>query len=325
MKAIFGETYGATEKVLQLKEVEKPVPAEGQLLLKVHAASVNISDYYVLTGLSRLFGSGLLRPKDPSVGTDVAGQVEAVGPDVVLFHAGDEVFGSGQGSFAEYTLASETRVALKPANVSFEEAAAVPIAGLTALQCLRDKGNVKAGQEVAVNGASGGVGTFAVQIAKCFGAHVTGICSTRNVDQARSLGADRVVDYTKEDFTREGRTYDMICDIAGNRSVSDYKRALKPGGIFVSVGFSGNPLVGLVRLTVLGKLGSMTGDKTFKLMGIAKMNAEDMGFMAELLAAGKVKPVIEKVCQLSEAAQALQYIGRKHTRGKVVISVPSAD
>jgi NADPH:quinone reductase-like Zn-dependent oxidoreductase len=321
MKAVIGETYGPPGKVLHLKEVERPVPVEGQVLLRVRAASANISDYYALTGLSRLFGSGLLRPKDPGVGTDVAGEVEAVGANVTRFHPRDEVFGSGQGSFAEYTLARQTMLAPKPANVSFEDAAAVPVAGLTALQCLRDKGKVKAGQDVAVNGASGGVGTFAVQIAKSFGAQVTGVCSTRNVDQARSIGADRVVDYTKDDFTREGRTYDLICDIAGNRSVSEYKRALKPGGTCLFVGLSGNPLVGFVKLTVLGKLGSMTGGKTLKFMGIAKMNAEDLGFMAELLAAGKVKPAIEKVYQLSEAAQALQYIGKKHTRGKVVISI----
>ena len=322
MKAILCEGYGPPDRVLQLRDVEKPVPGEGQVLLKVHAASVNIADYFVMTGYARLFGGGILRPKDPRVGRDVAGSVEAIGAKVARFRPGDEVFGVCPGAYAEYAVALETRLALKPANTSFEEAAAVPVAGLTALQCLRDKGRVQAGQEVAVNGASGGVGTFAVQIARAFGAQVTGVCSTRNLDQARSIGADRVVDYTQEDFTRSGRSYDLICDIAGNRSVSDYKRALRPGGTCLVVGFAKNPLLGIAKYAVLGRLGSMTGSKKVRIMGIAKMNAEDLGFMGELLTAGKVKPVIERRCMLSEAGQALQYIGGKHTRGKVVITVP---
>jgi NADPH:quinone reductase-like Zn-dependent oxidoreductase len=321
MKAIICESYGAPEKVLQLRDVEKPVPGEGQVLLKVHAASVNISDYYGLTGFSRLFGGGIRRPKDPRCGADVAGTVEGVGSNVTRFRPGDEVFGTGLGSFAEYMQAREVRLALKPPNVSFEEAAAVPVAGLTALQCLRDRGRVRAGEEVAVNGASGGVGTFAVQIAKSFGASVTGVCSTRNLDQARSIGADHVVDYTKEDFTKEGRSYDLICDIVCNRSITDIKRALKPGGTSLIVGFAKNPLVGLVRLSVLSKLRSMTGNKKIRFMGIAKINADDLGYMAELLAAGKVKPVIENQYSLAETAQALQYIGGKHARGKNVITV----
>jgi len=321
MKAILCERYGPPERVLQLKDVEKPVPEEGRVLLKVHAASVNISDYYGITGFSRLFGGGIRRPKDPRVGSDVAGQVETIGANVTRFRPGDEVFGTCAGAFAEYAVARETRLALKPANTSFEEVAAVPIAGLTALQCLRDKGRVQAGQDVAVNGASGGVGTFAVQIAKSFGANVTGVCSTRNLDQARSIGANHVVDYTKEDFTRSERSYDLISDIAGNRSVSDYKRALKPGGTCLIVGVAKNPLLGLAKFTVLGKLGSMTGNKKVRFMGIAKINPEDLGFMAELLSTGKVKPVIEKQYGLSEVGQALQYIGGKHTRGKVVIAV----
>jgi NADPH:quinone reductase-like Zn-dependent oxidoreductase len=307
--------------VLQFRDVEKPVPGVGQVLLKVHAVSVNISDYYRITGLSRLFGGGIRRPKDPRVGTDVAGQVEAVGANVTRFRPGDEVFGACPGAFAEYAVARETRLALKPVNTSFEEAASVPVAGLTALQCLRDKGRLQAGQEVAVNGASGGVGTFAVQIAKSFGGQVTGVCSTRNLDQARSIGADHVVDYTKEDFTRNGRSFDLICDIAGNRSVPDYKRALKPGGTCLIVGLAKNPLRGLVKFTVLGKLGSMTGNRKVRFMGIAKINPEDLGLMSELLTAGKVKPVIEKVYGLGEVGQALQYIGGKHTRGKVVITI----
>jgi NADPH:quinone reductase-like Zn-dependent oxidoreductase len=321
LKAILGETYGPPEKVLQLRDIDMPTPGEGEVLVRVHAASVNISDYYGVTGLGRLLGGGIRRPKDPKCGGDVAGTVESVGANVTRFRPGDEVFGTGLGSFAEYTVAKENRLALKPANVSFEEAAAVPVAGLTALQCLRDKGRVQDGQDVAVNGASGGVGTFAVQIAKYYGAKVTGVCSTRNVDQARSLGADSVVDYTKEDFTRDGRSYDLICDIAGNRSISDYKRALKPGGTCRIIGFTGNPLLGLAKLSILGRLRSMTGNKTIKFMGVAKINAEDLGFMAELLTTGKVKPVIEAHYPLGETAKALQYIGLKHTRGKVVIDV----
>jgi len=321
MKAVVFEKYGAPAKVLHLAEVEKPVPGEGQVLLKVHAASVNISDYFVLTGFSRLFGGGLLRPKDPRVGGDVAGVVEAVGANVSRFREGDEVFGTCRGSFAEYAIAREIRLGLKPASTSFEEAAAIPVAGLTALRCLRDKGHVQAGQDVLVNGASGGVGTFAVQIAKALGARVTGVCSTRNVEQALSIGADHVVDYTKEDFTRQGRAYELIADIAGNRSVSDYKRTLKPGGTCLIVGFRGNPLLGLARFAVFGKLGSMTGNKKIRFMGIANVNSDDLGFMARLVSEGRVKPVIERNYELSEVGQALQYIGEKHSRGKVIITV----
>jgi len=320
MKAILGETYGQPEKVLHLRDVNKPTPGEGKVVVKVNAASANISDFYALAGFARIFGGGLTKPKDPSVGTDFAGQVEAVGAGVTRFKAGDEVFGSCNGSFAEFALAREGRIATKPAGVSFEDAAASPIAGLTALQCLRDKGSVQAGQEVCVNGASGGVGTFAVQIAKSLGAGVTGVCSTRNVEQAGRIGADYVVDYTKEDFTRDGRTYDLICDIAGNRSISDYKRALKPRGRCLVVGFANNPLLGMAKYFVLGKLRS-TGGKKVGIMGIAKMNSQDLDSLSQLLVSGKVKPVIERRYELGETAQALQYIGEKHTRGKVIISV----
>ena len=320
MKAALADRYGPPEEVVQVRDVDKPTPGEGQVLLKVRAASVNISDYYGISGFSRLFGGGILRPKDPRVGGDVAGVVEAVGTNTTRFRPGDEVFGTAWGSFSEFAVARDVRLAPKPSNVSFEEAAAVPVAGLTALQCLRDRAQVKAGQEIAVNGASGGVGTFAVQIAKSYGTMVTGVCSTRNVDQTRSIGADHVVDYTKEDFTREGRIFDAICDIAGSRSVGDYKRVLKPGGTCWVVGFAKNPLWGLVKFSILGRLGS-GGDKKVKFMGIAKINPEDLGFMAELLKAGKVKPIIEKTYPLDEAGKALQYIGPKHTRGKVVITV----
>ena len=321
MKAIVCERYGQPEKVLQLKDVEKPAPGEGQVLLRVHAASVNIADYYGMTGFTRLFGGGFRKPKDPRVGSDVAGTVEAAGANATRFQVGDEVFGVCDGAFAEFAVAGEKKLAKKPANVPFGEAAAVPIAGLTALQGIRDKGQVRAGQEVLVNGASGGVGTFAVQIAKALGATVTGVCSTRNVEQARSIGADLVVDYTKEDFTRGGRSYDLICDIVANRSVSDYKRALKPGGTCLLVGFAKNPVGGLIKFAVLGRLGSMSGNKKIRFMGIAKINSDELGYMAELLGSGRVKPVIEKRFGLPEVGEALGYIGKKHTRGKVVITI----
>ena len=320
MKAILGEAYGRPEKVLQLRDVEKPVPGEGEVLMKVYSASANIADLYGVSGVSRLLGSGITKPKDPRVGNDGAGEVEAVGAGVKHFQAGDQVFGSCLGSFAEFTLAREDRLAKVPPGVSFEDAAAVPIAGLTALQCLRDKGKVKAGQDLAINGASGGVGTFSVQIAKSFGASVTGVCSTRNIEQARTIGADRVIDYTKEDFTRDGRTYDLICDIVGNHSVGDYRRALKPGGICLIVGFAGNPIFGLVKFSVTTRL-RPGGDRKVGFMGIAKMNSADLEYMGQLLATGKVKPVIERRYQLSETASALQYIAEKHTRGKVIITV----
>ena len=321
MKAILSEGYGPPERVLHLRDVEKPLPRESEVLLKVHAASVNIANYYMMTGVSHIMGGGIIRSKDPRVGSDVAGRVEAVGESVTRFRTGDEVFGTCLGAFAEYAVAREIRLAQKPANVSFEEVSAVPVAGLTTLQCVRDKGRVRAGQQVAMNGASGGVGTFLVQIAKSFGAKVTGVCSTRNLEQARSIGADDVVDYSKEDFTRNGRTYDLTCDIVANRSVSDYKRALRPGGMCLIVGFARNPLVGVIKFTILGKLGSVTGTKRIKFMGIAKINHDDLNFMGELLAAGKIKPMIEKRYGLSEAGLALQYIGGKHTRGRVIITI----
>ena len=321
MKALVCEGYGRPEKVLRFRDLEIPQPAEGQVLVKVHSASVNISDYYGMANFSRIFGGGIRSPKEKRVGGDFSGRIESVGPGVTQFKLGDEVFGTCRGSFAEYAIAREARIAIKPPNVALEEAAAVPVAGITALQCLRDRGRVEPGQEVLVNGASGGVGTFAMQIAKTLGAQVTGVCSTRNLDQARAIGATHVIDYTKEDFTRDGRTYDLICDIAGNRSVSDYKRALKKGGACLFVGFAGNPLLGLVRLTVEGKIGSLTGGKTLKFMGMAKFDPKDLAYMAGLIEGGKVRPVIDRRYPLDGAVQALSYIGEKHTRGKVVIDV----
>ena len=323
MKAIVYTKYGSPD-VLQLKEVEKPAPEDNEVLVKVHAASVNAYDWHFLTAdifLVRLMGGGLLKPKNTRLGADIAGRVEAVGRNVRQFQPGDEVFGDmaghGNGGFAEYVSASESAFALKPANLSFEEAAAVPMAAVTALQGLRDEGQIQPGQKVLINGASGGVGTFAVQLAKYFGAEVTAVCSTRNVDQARSLGADHVIDYTKEDFTQSGQQYDLILAANGYHSLSAYKRALTPKGIYVMAGGS---MAQIFEAMLLGSWMSKTGGK--KMGGVsAKPNQEDLVFMKGLLEAGKVVPVIDRRYPLSETAEALRYLGEGHARGKVVITV----
>ncbi len=320
MKAIVYTKYGPPE-VLQLKEVAKPVPKDNQVLVKVHAASANALDWHFMRGapfLARLAG-GLRKPKDPRLGADFAGRVEAVGTNVTQFQPGDEVFGAETGSFAEYASVPENTLALKPTKSSFEEAAAIPVAAITALQGLRDKGQIQSGQKVLVNGASGGVGTFAVQIAKSFGTEVTGVCSTRNLDMVRSIGADHVIDYTQADFTKNGQHYDLIYDAVGNRSVSDYKRALNPNGTCVIAGFQNLPR--LFEHVVLGPLRSKTGNKKVGLMGIAKMNQKDLVYLKELLEAGKVVPVIERRYPLRETAEALRYLEEGHARGKVVITV----
>jgi len=268
--------------------------------------------------LARL-GGGLRKPKDPRLGVDIAGRVEAVGNNVTRFLPGNEVFGTVKGGFAEYACAREDRLALKPTNISFEEAAAAPVVAFTALQGLRDKGKIQHGQKVLVNGASGGVGTFAVQIAKSFGTEVTGVCSTRNLDMVRSIGADHVIDYTREDFTKNGQRYDQIYDAVGNRSVSDYKRALRHQGICVIAGFS--TLSRLFEHVVLGSLLSTTGNKRIGLMGLAKPNQKDLVFVKELLESGKVVPVIDRRYPLSETAEAIRYLEGRHARGKVIITV----
>jgi len=267
------------------------------------------------------FSEGLRKPKDPRLGTDIAGRVEAVGSNATQFQLGDEVFGTCPGGFAEYASAREDRLALKPTNRSFEESAAVPVAAFTALQGLRDSGRIRAGQEVLVNGASGGVGTFAVQIAKSFGTEVTGVCSTRNLEMVRSIGADHIIDYTREDFTRDGPRYYLIYDAVGNRSVSAYKRALRPQGTCVIAGFSG--LSRLFQHLIVGRLMSMTGNKKIGLMGLAKPNQKDLLIMKGLLEAGKVVPVIDRRYPLGETAEAIRYLEAGHARGKVVISVAS--
>jgi NADPH:quinone reductase-like Zn-dependent oxidoreductase len=321
MRAIVHERYGRPE-VLELREVDVPVPDDDQVLVRVHASSVNPVEWYGVTGpyFARI-GAGLRRPKDPTVGADLAGRVKAVGKDVEGLQPGDEVFGVSGSSWAEYTCARPERLARKPASLSFEEAAAVPVAGITALQGLRDKARVQPGQKVLINGASGGVGTFAVQLAKSFGAEVTGVCSTGNVELVRSLGADRVVDYTREDFTKGGEPHDVMLDIAGSRSFLDCRRVLTREAIVVMVGGrmtyrGGGPLPHFAG-TILKSRGRSQSVTFF----VAKVNSEDLGVLGELLEAGKVNPVIDRKYPLSEAPEALAYLGGRHARAKVVITV----
>jgi NADPH:quinone reductase-like Zn-dependent oxidoreductase len=320
MKAILFTRYGSPD-VLQLTEVEKPAPNDSQVLVKIHAASANPLDWHSMRGTPFLvrLGGGVQKPKNTWLGADIAGRVEAVGATVTQFQPGDEVFGVAAGSFAEYACAAENKLARKPANLSFEQAAAVPVASLTALQGLRDTGHIQPGQYVLVNGASGGVGTFAVQIAKSFGAQVTGVCSTRNLDMVRSIGAEHVVDYTREDFTRNGQLYDLIYDAVGNRSVPDYQRALNPQGICVIAGFTGMPR--LFEHMVVGPWMSKAGSKKVGMMGMAKPNTKDLLVIKELLEAGKVVPVIDRCYPLNEAAEAIRYLEKGHARGKVVITL----
>jgi len=320
MKAIVYTKYGPPD-VLQLKEVEKPTPKDNELLIKVHAASVNYADWGFLTGdpfIARLW-SGLLKPKNKILGLDVAGRVEAVGRNVKLLQPGDKVFGeSGLGAFAEYVCVTEDKLVRKPANISFEEAAAVPVAALTALQGIRYAGQIQPGQKVLINGASGGVGTFAVQIAKSFGAEVTAVCSTRNLDIARSIGADQVIDYTQEDFTQNGQRYDLIIAANGYHPIADYKRALSSEGIYVCTGGS---MPQVFQSMLLGPWMSRNGGKKMGNMGVARTNQKDLVFLSKLLEAGKVVPVIDRRYPLSEAAKALRYLGEGHARGKVVITL----
>jgi NADPH:quinone reductase-like Zn-dependent oxidoreductase len=323
MKAIVYTKYGSPD-VLQLQEVEKPTPKDDQVLVKVHAVSVNAADLHLLRAdpfLIRL-SSGFLKPKHTILGSDIAGRVEAVGSNVKQFKPGDDVFGDisgcGWGGFAEYVCVSETALALKPTNLTFEQAAAVPMAAVTALQGIRYAGQILPGQKVLINGASGGVGTFAVQLAKSFGAEVTAVCSTKKVDMARSIGADHVIDYTKEDFAKNGQQYDLILAANGDRSISDYRRALSPKGIYVQTGGS---MAQMSQAMIQGPWISMTGSKKMGNMGVAKPNQKDLVFMKELLEAGKVVPVIDRCYPLSEVADALRYLEEGHARGKVVITV----
>jgi NADPH:quinone reductase-like Zn-dependent oxidoreductase len=320
MKAIVCTRYGSPD-VLEFKEVEKPLPKENQVLVQVYASSANPLDWHEMRGAPFLvrLGGGLRRPNDPRLGADLAGRVEAIGSAVTQFQVGDEVFGANAGGFAEYAAVPEMRVILKPAKLSFEEAAAVPVAAITALQGLRHRGQVQPGQQVLVNGAAGGVGSFAVQLAKAFGAEVTGVCSTRNLEMVRSIGADHVIDYTQEDFTRQGKQYDVILDAAGNRSVAAYKRALKPKGRAVIVGFTN--LSRMFEHIVWGPLLSRIGNEWVGLMGIAKINQEDLMLLKELLEAGKVIPLIKRRYPLCEAPEAIRHLETGHAQGKVIITV----
>ena len=323
MKAIVYTESGSPD-VLELKEVIKPTPKDNEVLVKVYAVSANAADLHLLRAdpfLIRL-SSGLLKPKNTILGSDIAGRVEAVGRNVKQFKPGDEVFGDisadGWGGFAEYACSREEAFALKPASLSFEEAAAVPMAAVTALQGIRYAGQVRPGQKVLINGASGGVGTFAVQLAKTFGAEVTAVCSTRNLDVARSIGADHVIDYTKEDFARNGKEYDLILATNGNRSISDYRRALSPKGIYVQTGGS---MAQMSQAMLQGPWISMTGSQKMGNMGVAKPNKKDLVTIKELLEAGKVKPVIDRCYPFDQVTDAIRYLEEGHAQGKVVITV----
>jgi len=322
MRAMVYDRYGSPD-VLELREVDKPELTDDGVLVRVQAASVNPVDWHMLTGAPYLvrMEAGLRKPKREGLGVDFAGTVEAVGGSVTEFQPGDEVFGARNGAFAEYVCVRKA-VAHKPANVTFEQAAAVPVAAISALQGLRDKGRIQAGQSVLINGASGGVGTFGVQIAKSFGAEVTAVCSTRNVEIARSIGADHVVDYTQEDFTRSKRRYDLMLDIAGNRSWSDCRRVLSEQAILVVVGGpKTNRWIGPLGQVLRLRLASLAGSRKVAAPFLAKTNKEDMAVLQNLLADGKVTPVIDRRYELSEVPEALSYLGEGHAQGKIVINM----
>lgn len=323
MRAIVRNRYGSPD-VLELHETDKPDLTDDGVLVRVRAASINPADWYGLTGTPYVARAemGLLKPKQQVVGVDFAGTAEAVGRDVTQFRPGDEVFGGRSGAFAEYVCVREDRaVAPKPANLTFEEAAAAPVAALTALQGLRDKGQIQPGHKVLINGASGGVGTFAVQIAKAFGAEVTGVCSTRNVDLVRSIGAQHVIDYTREDFTRSDRRYDLMFDVAGNRSWSECKRVLNSQATLVIVGApKGNRLLGPLSHIVKVRLAAVRSSQKCVFF-VAKLNRDDMLVLHELLEDGKVTPVIDRRYELSDIADAFRYLGEGHAQGKLVITV----
>ena len=326
MKAIVYCEYGVAN--LKLQDIEKPTPADDQVLVRVRAVAVNPLDGHGIRGmlLARVFGGGLRKPKESRVGVDYSGIVEAVGKNVAQYKVGDEVFGGRNGAMAQYVSARADRgIALKPVNISFEQAGSVAVAATTALQGLRDKGHIQAGQKVLINGASGGVGTFAVQIAKSFGAEVTGVCSTRNVDLVRSIGADHVIDYTKEDFTKSGQHYDVIFDNVQNRTFSERRRVLTPNGVCVLVGIGGagwheDTWTHLIRSFTTPLMSKFTSQK-FRFF-IARLNHDDLALLADLMQSGKVTPVIDRTYKsLSEVPDAVRYLDQGHARGKVVITV----
>jgi NADPH:quinone reductase-like Zn-dependent oxidoreductase len=324
VQAVNYHRYGSPD-VLELQEIPKPAPKEDEVLIRVHASSVNPYDWHFLRGapsVLRLF-LGVRKPKSPRLGADVAGIIEAVGTKVIQFTPGDFVFGTVKGSFAEYACAPASQLAAKPQEISFEQAACLPIAGITALQGLRDKGKVRTGQAILINGAAGGVGTFAVQIAKSLGAHVTGVCSTGNVELILSIGANEVIDYSHEDFARSGQKYDLVLDLVGNRPLADYLRVLRSHGTYLACGGGGpdrssfNLLAGMLTNTVRSRFVSQ------KMPGLlAKINGEDLTFLADLVRRRKVIPVVTRTYSLSETAAAIRHVESGHARGKIVIAVP---
>ena len=322
MKAIVCYNYGSPD-VLKCEEIEKPTAGDNEVLIKVRAASVNPLDWHLMRGtpyVGRLM-FGLRKPKITRPGVDVAGQVEAVGRNVTQFKQGDEVFGSCRGAFAEYACTSESALVTKPNRVTFEQAASAPVAAFTALQGLRDKGRIQPGQKVLINGAAGGVGTFAVQIARWFGADVTGVCSTKNVEMVRSIGADRVIDYTQEDFTNSGQCYDLLFDCVGNHSFSACRRVLSPKGIHVAVGGpSGRWMIGFLARLITGLVLSRLVSHKLAMV-LTRWSKKDLTIMRELMEAGKVTPVIDKRYSLSEVPEAIRYVEEGHARGKVVITL----
>lgn len=324
MKAVVYTEYGPPD-VLRIEEIEQPTPKGHQVLVEVHAASINAGDYRVRNGrplVIRPMLGGLRKPREPRTGSDVAGRVVAVGEEVTRFQPGDAVFGCAGGSFAEYVLAREAYLAPLPANRTFEEAAAVPVAALTALQGLRYAGAITAGQTVLIQGASGGVGTFAVQLAKASGAEVTAVCSPRNLELARTLGADHVIDYTREDFTRGAQRYDLILAVNGYHSLTAYRRALTPQGAYVC---AGGTMPQIFQAILLGSLMSRRGGKQLRSMGIASVNEEDLLQLAQLLESGAITPVIDRHYALDDIVEAFRYVEETHPQGKVVIVVQADD
>lgn len=325
MKAVVYDNFGPPE-VLRIEEINKPVPSDNQVLVRVRAASANPLDWHFMEGtpyIARPLAFGLLKPAEKQLGVDFAGTVEAVGRNVTQFKPGDDVFGARTGAFAEYVAVSAERVVLKPVNLTFEQAAAVPVAAVTALQALRDKGKIQAGQNVLINGASGGVGTFAVQIARSFGAHVTGICSTRNVEMVRSLGAEQVIDYTNDDYTKRGQQYDLIIDNVGNHSLLENKRVLSPQGRYVLVGGGGlndghwvGPMIRPLKALLLSRLSTQDMG-----MMLAEINKQELTALSELLQSGKVKPVIDRTYTLEQIREAIGYLETGRARGKVIINL----
>jgi NADPH:quinone reductase-like Zn-dependent oxidoreductase len=328
MKAIVRDAYGSVD-VLQFRDIDRPEIAHDEVLVRVHAAGVDRGVWHLMAGLPypiRLAGYGVRTPHNPVIGADVAGVVEAVGNSVTRFQPGDEVFGIGKGSFAEYVRVPENKLAIKPANLTFEQAAVVPVSGLTALQALRDHGQVQPGQKVLIIGASGGVGTYAVQLAKAFGAHVTGVCSTTKADLVRAIGADEVIDYTREDFADGHDRYDLILDIGGNSSLSRLRRALTPEGRLTIVGGeTGGRWLGGFERTLRAPLLSAFVSQDLGKPWVCSENHEDLTVLTELIEAGKVTPAVDRTFPLSEAAKAIQHLIDGHARGKAAITVRTAD